>query len=103
MIADKLQAAGSSSIAIRLRDRGIPTVVRTSGHGGIMHMKLAIVDRVLVVGGSMNYTTKADRSHDEVLFFLRDKRIVEKCLEHFNEMWEEEGPEDEDVEVDEEE
>lgn len=59
-----------------------------SGKGrGIMHNKIGIFDKKIVVTGSYNWTENAEKYNYENAVFLDDKESVEKYIKEFEGLW----------------
>ncbi|KAJ7403981.1 Mitochondrial cardiolipin hydrolase [Willisornis vidua] len=74
----------------RLRQEGIQ--VRHDQHSGYMHHKFAIVDRRMLITGSLNWTSQAIQSNRENVLVVDDAECVKPFLEEFERMWEEYNP-----------
>uniref|UniRef100_A0A803VRM8 Mitochondrial cardiolipin hydrolase n=1 Tax=Ficedula albicollis TaxID=59894 RepID=A0A803VRM8_FICAL len=59
----------------RLRHAGIQ--VRHDQHSGYMHHKFAIVDRRMLITGSLNWTTQAIQSNRENVLVVEDAELAE--------------------------
>jgi phosphatidylserine/phosphatidylglycerophosphate/cardiolipin synthase-like enzyme len=64
---------------------GVP--VKVNIHGGLMHLKMSVVDGKTAALGSYNYTQSASRDNDEVLMVITQTAAVERCRDEFNRMW----------------
>ncbi|NXU89493.1 PLD6 hydrolase, partial [Xiphorhynchus elegans] len=73
-----------------LRHAGIQ--VRHDQHSGYMHHKFAIVDRRLLITGSLNWTTQAIQSNRENVLVVDDAECVKPFLDEFERIWEEYNP-----------
>lgn len=62
VVLDKSQASGKTEIpeVTLLKDSGVPLVVGGSDKGKIMHLKICIIDDLVVASGSYNYTGTAE-------------------------------------------
>ncbi|KAL9835569.1 LOW QUALITY PROTEIN: mitochondrial cardiolipin hydrolase [Geothlypis trichas] len=74
----------------RLRHAGIQ--VRHDQHSGYMHHKFAIVDRRMLITGSLNWTTQAIQSNRENVLVVEDAEYVKAFQEEFERIWEEYNP-----------
>lgn len=61
--------------------------VKINSHSGFMHLKLIISDNTTVATGSYNYTKAADRSNDEVVVFINNKKLATEWTKKFETMW----------------
>lgn len=61
------------------------------GHG-YMHHKFAIVDRRMLITGSLNWTTQAIQSNRENVLVVEDAEYVKLYLDEFERIWEEYNP-----------
>lgn len=53
-----------------------------------MHHKFAIVDRKMVITGSLNWTTEAIQNNRENILIMEDAEYVQPFLEEFERIWE---------------
>ncbi|XP_053848350.1 mitochondrial cardiolipin hydrolase [Vidua macroura] len=74
----------------RLRRAGIQ--VRHDQHSGYMHHKFAIVDRRMLITGSLNWTTQAIQSNRENVLVVEDAEYVKAFQDEFERIWEEYNP-----------
>lgn len=87
ILADSSEAALSGSAIPKLEAAGIP-VKRTAGSGGgIMHNKIAIFDRQVLLTGSYNWSTAAEESNDENALFLRTPSVIATYQTTFDNLW----------------
>lgn len=59
---------------------------------GYMHHKFAIVDRKVLITGSLNWTTQAIQNNRENVLILEDEEYVRLFLAEFERIWEEFNP-----------
>ena len=75
-----------------MRDAGLSGVsVRQDGNPRLMHHKVIIVDRRVVVFGSFNFSGNANDSNDENVLIVHDPEFTSFFVEEFNLLWEEAG------------
>jgi len=75
-----------------MAEAGLPTlVVRQDGNPQIMHHKVIIIDRDIVLLGSFNFTTNADRRNDENMLVVHDPEFAGYFVEEFELVWDEAG------------
>ncbi|XP_073502081.1 mitochondrial cardiolipin hydrolase [Phyllobates terribilis] len=86
--SDYMAAAGSQ--IGELRKAGV--VVRHNQSSGYMHHKFAVVDRSIVLTGSMNWTQQAIQTNQENLLVTDDGACVRAYLQQFERLWEEYDP-----------
>lgn len=86
IVMDDQQASIRGSEYERLVGAGIPT--RLDNRAGLMHHKVAIIDGVIVLTGSYNYTAAAENDNDENLILIRDEKVAKMYLEEFLRVWE---------------
>lgn len=60
---------------------GLP--VYLDGNPGLMHHKVFIIDRQIVIAGSYNFSTSAEKTNDENLFVIFDAQLAEQYLAEF--------------------
>ncbi|XP_036924722.1 mitochondrial cardiolipin hydrolase [Sturnira hondurensis] len=73
-----------------LRKAGIQ--VRHDQDLGYMHHKFAIVDKKVLITGSLNWTTQAIQNNRENVLIMEDEDYVRLFLEEFEHIWEEFNP-----------
>jgi len=81
---DETTTAEGSDIA-RLKAAGIP--VRTDTTTAHMHHKFALVDGVLLVNGSFNWTRQASLENCENVMITNQKEFVSAFSKQFEAMW----------------
>uniref|UniRef100_A0A6J0SL54 Mitochondrial cardiolipin hydrolase n=1 Tax=Pogona vitticeps TaxID=103695 RepID=A0A6J0SL54_9SAUR len=86
--SDYMALAGSQ-IGL-LRRSGIQ--VRHDQELGYMHHKFAIIDKKMLITGSLNWTTQAIHSNREHVLIVEDKDLVNNFLEEFEKIWEDYNP-----------
>lgn len=57
-----------------------------------MHHKFAIVDRRMLITGSLNWTTQAIQSNRENVLVVEDAEYVKAFQDEFERIWEEYNP-----------
>jgi len=77
-------AANTGSDYEWLLDAGLP--VCRDGEKGLMHHKVIIIDRQVVITGSYNFTASAERYNDENILVLRDPRLAEMYLAEYTDI-----------------
>lgn len=77
--AGQVSAAGAETE--RLREAGLD--IRLDGNPGNMHHKVIIIDDVIVITGSYNFTRSAEEHNDENVLILHDPEIADRFLEEF--------------------
>uniref|UniRef100_A0A8C6QYE9 Mitochondrial cardiolipin hydrolase n=2 Tax=Nannospalax galili TaxID=1026970 RepID=A0A8C6QYE9_NANGA len=82
-------ALNGSQIGL-LRKSGIQ--VRHDQDLGYMHHKFAIVDKKVLITGSLNWTTQAIQNNRENVLIMEDAEYVRLFLEEFERIWEEFDP-----------
>jgi phosphatidylserine/phosphatidylglycerophosphate/cardiolipin synthase-like enzyme len=69
---------------------GLPTMtVRQDGNPRIMHHKVIIIDRKVVLFGSFNFTANANDNNDENVLVVHDEEFAGYFVEEFEFVWEE--------------
>ncbi|MEE6497812.1 hypothetical protein FKM82_002873 [Ascaphus truei] len=86
--SDYMAATGSQIGA--LRSAGIE--VRHNQSDGLMHHKFAVVDGMIVLTGSLNWTMQAIQTNCENLLITDDRVCVSAYLEEFERLWQEYDP-----------
>ncbi|KAL0598184.1 Mitochondrial cardiolipin hydrolase, partial [Plecturocebus cupreus] len=82
-------ALSGSQIGL-LRKAGIQ--IRHNQDLGYMHHKFAVVDRRVLITGSLNWTTQAIQNNRENVLIMEDDEYVRLFLEEFERIWEEFNP-----------
>ncbi len=65
-----------------LRSTGLD--VRLDGLSGLMHHKVMIIDRRVVITGSYNFSGNAERSNDENLIIIDNAQVAEQFMQQFD-------------------
>jgi len=68
-----------------LENKGIP--VKLIGGSGIMHNKFCVIDGVITITGSYNWTGRADLENDENVLIVRSAEIARQYKEQFDKFW----------------
>jgi hypothetical protein len=87
ILADNSEAAAPGSVIPRLLAAGIPVKRTDGGGGGIMHNKVAVFDRQVLLTGSYNWSTAAEESNDENAVFIRTPSLVAAYQSAFDNLW----------------
>ncbi len=61
--------------------------VRRGGMDGLMHQKVLIIDRQIVVTGSYNFSASAENTNDENLLIIHNPQIAELFLQEFDRVY----------------
>jgi phosphatidylserine/phosphatidylglycerophosphate/cardiolipin synthase-like enzyme len=62
--------------------------VRLDGNGvGLMHHKVIIIDRRIVITGSYNFTASAEKSNDENVVIIYDSTLANKYMDEFQRIY----------------
>ena len=85
-VMERDQASNPGSEYERLRSAGMD--VRLDGNPGNMHHKVIIVDGVLVITGSYNFSHTAEESNDENVLILYDVDVGTEYLLEFEHIFE---------------
>lgn len=76
------------SYFLPMRDAGLDNLqVRQDGNGRIMHHKVIIIDRKIVVFGSFNFSSNANNSNDENTLIVYDPNLASYFIEEFEIVW----------------
>lgn len=69
-------------------DAGLANLqVRQDGNPRVMHHKVIIIDRQVVIFGSYNFTGSAEDSNDENLLIVHDPEFASYFIEEFETVW----------------
>jgi phosphatidylserine/phosphatidylglycerophosphate/cardiolipin synthase-like enzyme len=90
LITDREQSASSpqKQALNNLAAAGIP--IKMNNGQGLMHLKMSIIDKSIIILGSYNYTQTASKYNDEVLSVLNNPAIAADCVIRFEQMWNDE-------------
>jgi len=87
VIMDKGQAGSRWSVDEKLEEAGINVKRLAGSKGGYMHIKMMIVDDILMTG-SYNWSKNATYKSDENFLVITDeKEVLEAHLEKFERLW----------------
>jgi phosphatidylserine/phosphatidylglycerophosphate/cardiolipin synthase-like enzyme len=73
-VFEKSQAGGKSSLYPKMQSAGFPVWVDANPRN--MHHKCIIIDGQIVIAGSYNFTTSAEKSNDENIVIIRNKNVA---------------------------
>lgn len=66
--------------------------VRRDGNAGLMHHKVIIIDRKIVITGSYNFSASAETSNDENVVIIHNADIAAQYLEEFRRVYDQAQP-----------
>ncbi len=66
--------------------------VRLDGNPGLMHHKVIIIDRSIVITGSYNFSTSAEERNDENVVIIFNSNVAAKYLEEFQRVYNQAQP-----------
>jgi hypothetical protein len=66
--------------------------IRGDDRGGLMHHKVMVIDRHVVITGSYNWSSSAEESNDENCLVLKSRSISELYLAEFDRIWDQTTP-----------
>lgn len=81
----EFQQISQYSEAQKLIDVGIP--VRKDSNSGYMHNKYMVIDGVIVLTGSVNYSENGVSRNNENLVVIHDTTLAQKYTADFNRLW----------------
>ncbi|HET9223040.1 MAG TPA: phospholipase D-like domain-containing protein, partial [Roseiflexaceae bacterium] len=81
-VFEKQNAGGSGAEYAQLKSGGVD--VLEDGNCYILHHKVIIIDERMVITGSYNFTSSAERDNDENLVIIDDPAIARGYLDEFN-------------------
>ncbi len=84
-IYERRGAKTGHSQYVKMKLEGIP--VRLDRNRGAMHHKVIIIDGERVIMGSYNYSRNANRSNDENILIIDNKKIASEYLAEFKRLW----------------
>jgi phosphatidylserine/phosphatidylglycerophosphate/cardiolipin synthase-like enzyme len=64
---------------------GVP--VKPDGNPAFLHHKVIIIDKKIVITGSLNFTNNADQSNNENVIILQNGDIARKYIAEFERIW----------------
>jgi len=85
VVADRVQAAGKSSLVDYLKTQNID--LRKSKHKGAMHHKVCVIDGRTVISGSFNWSNNAVYNNDENLLVLDSPELARIFNQEFERLW----------------
>lgn len=68
--------------------------VLQDGNPGTMHHKVIIIDRSIVITGSLNFSDNANDSNDENVFIVSSPEIAAEYVAEFDRIWDQGSPPD---------
>lgn len=80
---DKCNDAGSEIYDLSMKN--IP--VKTDNSPAHMHHKFVVIDKMITITGSYNWTKSAARENQENILALNDERIASFYLKEFEKLW----------------
>ena len=86
VIMDQGQASSRWAVTEKLKEAGVPLVVKRGTQGGYMHIKALIADDT-VLTGSYNYSKSATNRNDENFFVIKDSYVLQAHLLKSNQLW----------------
>jgi phosphatidylserine/phosphatidylglycerophosphate/cardiolipin synthase-like enzyme len=87
-IFEKTGSDTASSYYGIMRKAGLANVqVRLDGNSRLLHHKVIIVDRQIVIFGSFNFSASANRSNDENLLIVHDPTFAGHFIQEFEARW----------------
>lgn len=87
VIMDRQQAGLGKAVDETLVEAGVPVMRVGGSNGGGMHMKVMIVDDV-VITGSYNWSKRATERNDENLLIIENEgEVLAGHLEKFEKLW----------------
>ncbi|XP_053132122.1 mitochondrial cardiolipin hydrolase [Hemicordylus capensis] len=90
VVVDSDYMALNGSQIGRLRQAGIQ--VRHDQDSGYMHHKFAVIDKKMLITGSLNWTTQAIQNNKENVLIVEDTACVNIFLAEFEKIWEDYNP-----------
>ena len=66
--------------------------VRRDGNPGLMHDKVIIIDRKIVITGSYNFSTSAEERNDENVFIIHNAYVAAQYMEEFQKVYDQAQP-----------
>lgn len=81
IILDRLQPTAHYSMADELADHGL--TVRIDRKEPLMHQKIIIIDRKLLIAGSYNFTASAEHRNAEILLLIDGEETAVKAAANF--------------------
>lgn len=61
--------------------------VKRDGNKGIMHHKVMVIDKKIVITGSYNFSKNADRSNDENVVVLHSEAVAQQYLDEYQRVY----------------
>jgi phosphatidylserine/phosphatidylglycerophosphate/cardiolipin synthase-like enzyme len=84
-VFDRQSSNGTGAEYQRLVDNGIDVLI--DGNCYILHHKVIIIDKRIVITGSYNFTNNAERNNDENIVIIEDQALAQAYLEEFDRVY----------------
>lgn len=88
ILLDRFQAKGKYSKSRYFEKRGFDVKIISGVGRGLMHNKFAVIDGLLVITGSYNWTASAEHRNDENMLVIYDDNVVKAFERRFLKLWE---------------
>lgn len=89
VIIDEGTSRSRYCVGPKLASAGIPVRYKKGSGGGLMHNKVAVIDGKVLLTGSFNWTSSAERRNDENLLVIKGvPQVVKAYRERFEKLWE---------------
>jgi len=85
VVADRVQAAGRSSLVDYLKKQNIP--LKKNKHNGAMHHKVCVIDGKTVISGSFNWSNNATYNNDENMLVIYSPKMAREFNTEFERLW----------------
>ena len=85
IIVDAAGVDNGSSKHHNLRQKGLK--IKTENFAGKVHSKTILIDKKIVIIGSMNFTTSGDEYNDENLLVIENRELAGELEKSFKEIW----------------
>jgi len=85
IITDDDQSASTGSDIVTMKKAGIPIKMDSTPYH--MHNKFAVIDGVLLLNGSYNWTTTANTKNNENMIVTNNKKLVSAFSNQFEVLW----------------
>jgi len=85
IITDDDQSASTGSDIQTMKKAGIPIKMDSTPYH--MHNKFAVVDGILLLNGSYNWTTTANTKNNENMIVTNNKKLVSAFSNQFEVLW----------------
>ncbi|MCX8203204.1 MAG: phospholipase D family protein [Nitrososphaeria archaeon] len=90
VVIERDRAYETGSEYLRLKNNGVD--VRLDGNSGLMHHKFIVIDGILLITGSYNFSGAAEDRNDENVIVILSERVAARYRSEFERIWSQASP-----------